>query len=139
MANKSLSNYEYGGPTPSQFSYYSGCSSNQHARIMPYEDVCWKNVPMAPSTLKHLYDGPLNYPQRFQLKPQDTLYKHDFVQTHLTGLGKNKILAGGHYLTYPLTNRHVREVNDYTSYFFEKPRWTSQIYSPIYRFPNQID
>ena len=140
MANRVLPNYQYGGPSPSNFVYDPECPINQQARIIPDNaGVCWRREPMPQSTVKHLYDGPLNYGQRFILRPQGTLYDHDFVQTHPTGLGRHKVLAGGHYLTYPLTNRHVREARDYTSYYFPKPQWGQNAFGDIFQHPNEIE
>ena len=46
-----------------------------------------------------------------------------FSKTNPTGLGRNKIIGGGHYKSWPVTNSHIREVNDYTSWHYPKPDW----------------
>lgn len=122
-------NYQYGGPRPWQPSRdASHCGTTQLAQIIPKDsDVEWERVPMAPSTVKHLYSEiPNHYEQRFQYRPTETLYGHQFKQTYLTGMGRKKVIGGGHYKVYPLTNRHVTEDREYTSYNFPRPSWQTQ-------------
>lgn len=130
--NKSLPNYELGGPYPQPFKYTPGCSTNQQAQLYPgssgiievlNKSVKWETVPMAPTTLKHLYSQkPGDYPQRMIIRPVDTLYGHQFLETYPTGLGRGKVKSD-HFKIYPLTNRHVSESRDYTSYSFPQPQW----------------
>lgn len=110
---------------PSNFGQYvhtPTCGLNQQAQLIPSNCVRRELVPMSPSNVKHLYDPtPNNYEQRYQSKPVGTLYSHQFKETWPSGLGRQKVLGGGHYKVYPLTNRLVREVRDYTSYHHIRP------------------
>lgn len=140
--NRELPNYQSGGPRPQNFSYYPQCGLHQQAQLLPDErsvtttaipanpnvpDCMMAQVPMAPSTVKHLYPShPEGYEQRFQTVQVGTLYDHQFVETWPTGMGRQKVLGGGHYKVYPLTNRHVIESRDYTSYSFPRPQWSTE-------------
>lgn len=133
MSNYVLPNYEFGQPLPRNFGYDPNCPLNEIAFIIPNRTttpystakaacVDWQQVPSSPSTVKHLYSEiPLNYEQMFNTIPKDTLYGFDFSRNWPTGLGRNKIIGGGHYKTWPLTNEHVLESRDYTSYYFKRP------------------
>ena len=134
--NKSLPNYELGGPNPKNFTYTPGCATNQQAQLIPEpgsnstHDIykpctVWETVPMGPTTLKHLYSPiPGNYEQRMITRPVNTLYGHQYIENYPTGIGRLKIKSD-HYKVYPLTNRHVVESRDYTSYVFPQPQWPS--------------
>ena len=156
--NKSLPNYQTGGPAPRNFIHDHYCAHNQQAQLIPEDGRCnYKNPSslnsstsaarkveikreaMAPSTVKHLYsDEPLNYEQRFKIAPKGTLYDNQFTETHPTGLGRRKVLGGGHYKVYPLTNRHVIESRDYTSYSFPRPMWGTKRTKELVTYPNHV-
>jgi hypothetical protein len=134
MSNYVYPNYEFGGPLPQNFGYNSQCPLNEIAFILPgnpltdlafsgdpnvtsrsSKPVCWEKKPLAPSSLKHLYSEKLfDYQHVFGDVPKRTLYDHDFSRTYATGLGRQKIIGGGHYKVWPLTNWHVLENQDYT-------------------------
>jgi len=134
--NKSLPNYELGGAYPKNFTYSPGCLTNQQAQLIPdstsnsTRDIykpctVWQTVPAGPTTLKHLYSSiPGNYEQIMITRPVNTLYGHRYIENYPTGLGQLKINSD-HYKVYPLTNRHVVESRDYTSYSFKQPQWPS--------------
>jgi len=156
--NISLPNYQTGGAKPRNFSHNHHCAHNQQAQLIPEDAKCsYKDItsvnhstsskskvkierePMAPSTVKHLYSSdPLNYEQRFKIVPKNTLYNHQFTETHPTGLGRRKVLGGGHYKVYPLTNRHVIESREYTSYSFPKPSWGTEKSKDLISYPNHV-
>jgi hypothetical protein len=133
MSNKSIPNYSTGGVIPNYPEYSPNCPYNQQVFYIPHSDVAaypgkptctkWNNQLDSPTVLKHQYSKkPFDYgPQRI-VKPVGTLYDHDYSITHPTGLGRNKIIGGGHFKVYPLTNAHIRESRDYTDYYFQKPR-----------------
>lgn len=156
--NISHPNYQTGGARPRNFQHSHYCAHNQQAQLIPenarcnYKDVHHFNPstsskkkveirrePMSPSTVKHLYsDNPLNYEQRFKLTPKGTLYDHQFIETHPTGLGRRKVLGGGHYKVYPLTNRHVIESREYTSHSFPKPIWGTEKNKDLVTYANHV-
>lgn len=139
MANKVLPNNDIGQPYPTYPKYSQTCHLNEQIQSIPQNNqffnnngtgnhpldtgtTYWRNVPSNPSTLKHLYSTkPLNYEQRYTTTPIGTLYDHDYSQTWTTGEGRKKILGGGHYKTYPLTNANIRESHDYNGFHFERP------------------
>jgi len=124
VMNRSLPNHQYGGSRPQNF-YEEKCHINQISQVLP--NGKWEKVPMNPSTVKHLYSTkPNNYEQRFQYRPVGTLYDNDFSQTYKTGMGTRKVISGGHFKAYPLTNIHTVENRDYTSYNFPRPTWSTQ-------------
>ena len=138
--NRTSPNYEFGGPLPRNFNYDRNCILNEIAFVMPSDHdfdkngtrirntyryhsqpnkVCWDDKPLAPSSIKHLYSEKLfDYQQVYGNVPKGTLYDHNFSRTYPTGLGQEKIIGGGHYKTWPLTNRHVIEIQDYTNDYF---------------------
>lgn len=152
--NRTLPNYQYGGAQPRNFVHNHRCAHNQQAQLIPerltegcgsttttngIKHVEMEHVPMAPSTVKHLYSKePLNYEQRFQSRPKGTLYDNQFTETFPTGIGKRKVLGGGHYKVYPLTNRHVIESRDYTSYSFPRPVWNTERKPELITFHNHV-
>lgn len=128
MSNYTLPNYEVGRPRPFPINYDGYCPDNDNIIFyIPDKDINgkkteWKQVLKAPTTVKHLYsEQPLNYEPVFMSQPQGTLYDHDYAKTYTTGMGKSKIIGGGHYKVWPLTNVHVKENRDYTNYYFERP------------------
>lgn len=130
MSNRTYPNYEFGGPLPQNFDYNTKCQLNEIAFVLPGDprtdltslnnrEVCWEKKPLAPSSVKHLYSEKLfDYQHVFGDVPKGTLYDHDFSRTYATGLGRQKIIGGGHYKVWPLTNWHVLENQDYTDYHF---------------------
>lgn len=138
--NTSLPDYETGGPHPKNFGYNPACRLNQQAQLIP-DNACidWSPVPAPPSTVKHLYSPkPADYDPRMINKPVGTLYNHQFVETWPTGMGQQKVIGGGHYKVYPLTNRHVNESRDYTPYYFPRPLWGTQISREIVTTSNHV-
>ena len=138
--NRTLPDRQSGGPRPQNFVHDPQCAHNQQAQLIP-DDACveWEQVPMAPSTVKHLYGPePEGYDQRFQTRPKDTLYDQQFTETWPSGLGKKKVLGGGHYKVYPLTNRHVIESREYTSHAFPRPQWGTERQRGLVTHPNHV-
>lgn len=138
--NWQLPNRQTGGPRPRNFVYSPSCPYNQQAQLVPDDArVKWERVPMTPSNVKHLYSSePEGYEQRFQHRPKGTLYDHQFTETWPSGLGRMKVLGGGHYKVYPLTNRHVVESRDYTSYSFPRPQWGTERQYGMIVYPNHV-
>ncbi len=129
MANKSLPNYQFGGPHTQDIPYSSECQTNLIEFVIPKRDsngkcIKWEQKPMAPSSVKHLYSHiPLNYEQMLIDVPKGTLYDHEIHRTYFTGMGREKIIGGGHYKVWPLTNAHILENRDYSDTHFERPEW----------------
>jgi len=103
--------------------------------IGPDANVNWLYTPAPPTTVKHLYEPPNfpyggNYPDRRMYVPENTLYGHQFTQTYPTGMGRQKVIGGGHYKVYPLTNMNVKQSIDYTSYHFPRPKWGTEYQTP---------
>ena len=126
MSNRGLPNYEFGGPHPRHFGYEPLCPLNEQASLIPKDTstgpILWETKPMSPASVKHLYSHiPFNYEAMYQSVPVGTLYDHNFYQTYPTGLGEKKILFGGHYITFPLTNAHTFEPIDYSMDSFKLP------------------
>jgi hypothetical protein len=127
MSNYTLPNYEQGRPRAFPINYNGYCPDNNIIFDIPKRDangkcVEWKKVLQAPTTVKHLYsEQPLNYEPIFTDTPQQTLYGHEFLKTYSTGMGRSKVIGGGHYITWPVNNVHVKENRDYTNYYFERP------------------
>jgi hypothetical protein len=75
-----------------------------------------------PASLKHLYNGPHDYPVQYRMTPDNTMYGYDFGEFGYGG--KREIY---HYQVYPFTQRHVRELNGYVGYTLPYPNvreWT---------------
>lgn len=136
-SNRTIPNYETGGPHPKNFTYNPRCVSNEQGSLIPQDaHVLWETVPMSPGNLRHQYsEKPFDYEEMSMSVPKGTLYDHDFSQTYPTGLGMNKIIGGGHYKVWPLTNVHVFEAKDYTVGYFKKPGSISTAYD--YEFQTQ--
>ena len=136
--NRVLPNYESGGPFPQRFDFDMYCPVNEQAQLIPDPDL-WETVPMAPTTLKHQYSPiPMNYPEMKITRPKGTLYDQNFVETYPTGMGRRKIIGGGHYKVYPLTNRHVIESRVYTDYYFPRPKWSTEYRNELVTTPNHV-
>ena len=129
MANTTLPNYENGGPLPFSFNYSPNCPINMQSSLIPIgSNVRWETVPTSPASVKHLYSGiPNHYESMYSSVPMDTIYGHDFSQTYPNGLGKKKIIGGGHYKVWPLTNQHTFESRNYSSQYFRKPGPISKV------------
>lgn len=127
MSNFTQPNYMSGGPRPFKINHNGYCPDNELIFYIPEKDINgkkteWKNILSAPTTIKHLYsEQPLNYEPIFMAQPQGTLYDHDYAKTYTTGIGKSKIIGGGHYKVWPLTNLHIKEDREYSNYYFERP------------------
>ena len=137
MSNRTLPNYEFGGPNPRHFGYSKECPLNEEAFLIPENSgVEWEIKPMSPATVRHLYSPiPLNYEDMYMYIPKGTLYDHNFSKSvGSTGMGVNKKI-GGHYITWPLTNEHVLEQRDYTSHYFKRP---GPISSNTYNYTYQV-
>jgi hypothetical protein len=130
-ANQSLSNYAEGGPIP-HMNQTPACYLNDQIQYIPRrpEDspldlnypTLWTEVPAGNSQVKHLYSPNLfDYTQMYNKQPIDTLYGHNYAQTYKTGLGRNKVIGGGHYKVFPLTNVNIRETHDYTDWYYPRP------------------
>lgn len=120
MSNRTIPNQEFGGPIPNM-NYSPQCPVNEQADLIP-KGVHWQTVPMSPASVKHLYsETPLNYEDMYQSIPMGTLYDSNFSETYPTGLGRKKIIGGGHFKVWPLTNEHVFETRNYTEQYFLKP------------------
>lgn len=141
MANKVLPNYSVGGPLPNPLCYDPRCRTNLQQDIIPScfpssprgdpNQRGWVSKAITTSSEKHLYSPYLfDYGQMFTTYPMGTLYDSDFSQTYPTGLGREKIIGGGHYKVWPLTNAHIFETRDYTNTYFKRPDW---------HYPDTID
>lgn len=118
--NKRLENAEL-GIYPKVINYSQKCDLNE--RIAYSNDVPWERVLFPPTTLKHLYTGiPNYYPFRYSYKPKGTMYDINLTQHWRTGLGKDKVIGGGNYKMWPLTNMMIREERDYNSLSFQRPQ-----------------
>lgn len=125
-SNRTIPNFETGGPHPKNFTFSPACVTNEQAAVLParsqYGAVEWQTVPMSPGNLRHQYsEKPFDYEDMYMSIPKGTLYDHDFSQSYPTGLGMKKVIGGGHFKAWPLTNMHVFETKDYSSSFFKKP------------------
>lgn len=145
MANLALSNFESGQPYPTTPGFNPHCYLNEQIQYIPVkedrihapldykrnpEGVLWDYKPMAPSNVKHLYSPNLfDYEQRRIFTPRNTLYGHDFSQIYPNGMGLTKIIGGGHFKVWPLTNVNIRESREYTDHYFLKPPYT---------YPNEV-
>ena len=160
-SNRTIPNYEFGEPLPNNFPYSTHCTLNNIAFVQPktgdltrngthirdtyrynnpnVDEVCWQKKALAPSSVKHLYSEKLfDYQHVYGNVPKGTLYDHDFSRTYPTGLGREKVIGGGHYKTWPLTNWHVLEVQDYTDGYYpilEPQYWVG---SEIQTQPNHV-
>ena len=144
-SNRTIPNYENGGPHPRNFDFSPTCPMNEQAALLPARSqhgaVEWQTVPMSPGSLRHQYSEiPFNYEDMYMSVPKGTLYDHDFSMTHPTGMGRKKVVGGGHFKAWPLTNRHVWEAKDYTEGYFKKPGFiSSQEYDYSFRTqPNHL-
>ncbi len=149
--DRGLSNYELGTPAPFNPPYSYNCPLNEQISYIPDFPIqsisthaplntgrtVWASVPEAPTSVKHLYSPNLfDYSQRYMRMPMGTLYDHDYSRTWPTGLGRNKIIGGGHYKVWPLTNANIREVHDYTDNHWERPPYK---YAPeVLRTPTHL-
>jgi hypothetical protein len=112
------------------FTYQAGCPVNQKAAVIPADGKChYARVAIGPTSIKHLYntsaDGKASYDQRFAIRAVGTMYDSDFTQTHSTGVGRGKVLGGGHFKTTPMTDRLIRDDGDFTDYTLPRPQpWT---------------
>jgi len=134
-SNRTIPNFST-AIVPRNFTFSTTCPTNEQAAILPasssYGSVKWQTVPMSPGNVRHQYSDDLfDYPDMYMSVPMGTLYDHDFSMSHPTGVGMGKVIGGGHFKTWPLTNRHVFEAKDYTSGFFKKP---DSISSNVYNY-----
>lgn len=112
---------------PPQPGYNNSCELNEIYQTLPQN---WprENVAFGPTSMKHLYTGiPNFYPVQMVNKPLGTLYEADLS---IYGPGGKRISY--HPKLYPLTNRYVREVNDYADFILPYPDLRANtIYSTV--------
>ena len=152
MSNKIIADY-YNPGYPAQPPYHPGCGVNEIYKTIPPtppyapgEGTEFETTAVGPSSIKHLYSGiPNFYPYRRITRPVNSLYGHDYSQYHSHGAqGKGKRISY-HYKVYPLTNRHAREVQEYSDEllpYMDMSEWTkhpvrrdASVNSPLQDYP----
>lgn len=119
---------------PEQPGYRPQCGINQtYQTVKPNQ--AWEYVAAGPTTIKHLYTGiPNYYPYRKILKPVNSLYgaspRYETFHQNGVGVGKRRSY---NYKIYPLTDRYVREDQEYADYLLPYMDTTQWIKHPIRR------
>lgn len=120
--NRLTQMYE-GGNYPVQPKYNPNCSSNVIYQTLPQDwpvDIHSRGS----NSMKHIYGKGLNskgrvrYPCMKKAVPRDTMYGTDFTRRDQSGDIKHH-----HFQAYPLTNRYVREVDEFVNYKIKVPRF----------------
>jgi hypothetical protein len=125
MSNRTLPNSEFGGPISKNYNYSYACPLNEINFTVPCnQPVKWDTVLANPTTLKSQYKNngtEAEYPNMTKVIPRGTLYDHDFSQYYRTGMGRQKLIGGGNYKTWPATNIHIVEDVTYTDDYWKRP------------------
>ena len=96
--------------------------AEDHVKFNGTDTIRYRAETDGPASLKHLYDGPHDYPVQQRMTPAGTMYDMDFGEFGYGG--KREIY---HYKVYPFTHRHVCELNGYVGYTLPYPNvreWT---------------
>lgn len=80
------------------------CGVNVRYKTLP-PGFPMERVVAGPTSVKHLYSGPNNYPVQTQTRPVNSLYGADFSQYNSNGAQVTQ-----HFMAYPFAHRYVREV-----------------------------
>jgi hypothetical protein len=118
--------------------FVDSCQINQIYKSLPPQspaETTYCESPIyGPTSIKHIYGLPENdlsarpiYPNQKLCRPIDTLYGHDYTQYQLADFPDGRKKLTGHYKVFPLTDKAIHNLADYSTRilpYMDVTRWT---------------